>query len=105
MCARMSREKRGGDGGSLVLLEACIIMNKIGWPCGGIGEERIYLSKKPYLEGKRTCGHDHCDDNIEDEIETVFDEPVGPAAQSVLLHHDQMFLITILHQHRNKHLQ
>ena len=103
MCARMSREKRVGD--SLVLLLNGSLYHKTGWPCGGIGEERIYLSKKPYLEGKRTCGHDHCDDNIEDEIETVFDEPVGPAAQSVLLHHDQMFLITILHQHRNKHLQ
>ena len=64
-----------------------------------------YLSKKSYLEGKGKSTHDHCDDGIEDKIEAVLDEPIGPAAQSVLFHHDQMFLMAVLHQHRNKHLQ
>ena len=64
-----------------------------------------YLSKKSYLEGKGKHAHDHCDDSVEDKIEAVLDEPVGPAAQSVLFHHDQVFLITVLHQHRYKHLQ
>ena len=64
-----------------------------------------YLGKKSYLEGKGKYAHDHSDDSVEDKIEAVLDEPVGPAAQSVLFHHDKVFPITVLHQHHYKHLQ
>ena len=43
MCACMSGERRGGDGGSLVLLLNGSLYQEQGDPRGGVGEERTWV--------------------------------------------------------------
>lgn len=56
-----------------------------------------HLCEQPYLEGQG--GHDYDQEHhaVEQEMEDVGDEPVGPAAEPALLHHDQVLLVLVLH--------
>ena len=62
------------------------------------------LSEETYLEGQ----WEHCNDDsyhrIEHEVKDVGDGPVGPSGESVLLHHYQVLLWFVLHQHRHVNL-
>ena len=66
--------------------------------------QAISLCEHAYLEEQREDkyldGHWH----VEQEVEGVSDEPVGPATEAVLLHHSEVLLKLVLHQHRHEHL-
>ena len=62
------------------------------------------LSEETYLEGQ----WEHCNDDsyhrVEHEVKDVGDGPVCPSGESVLLHHYQVLLWLVLHQHRHVNL-
>ncbi len=67
------------------------------------GRERD-LCKQSYLVSQGHGSNDDCYDDVQDVVENVGDEPVGPATQAVLFHHYQLLLKLVLHQSRREHL-
>ena len=65
----------------------------------------LYLCEQPYLEDEGKYKYDQEHHAVEQEVEDVGDQPVGPAAEAILLHHDQVFLVLILHHRRDEHLR
>lgn len=64
----------------------------------GIRERVIsYLSEEPYLEYEGEDGNLQGNGDIEEEVESVGDQPVGDSAQTILLHHYQVLLILVFH--------
>ena len=64
----------------------------------------MYLSEEPELEDDGQDADLDGNGNEEEVVEGVSDQPVGPATQTVLLHHDQMLLMLVLHYGRHEHL-
>ena len=63
------------------------------------------LCKQSYLESEGDDCDDDGDNCVQHEVEQVGDCPVCPARQPILLHHYEMFLRLILHQHSHIHLR
>lgn len=63
-----------------------------------------HLSEYPYLEDEWEYNDLYDDGNVEDVVESVGDQPVCPATQTILLHHNQVPLILVFHYSRHEYL-
>ena len=55
------------------------------------------LREEAYLEYQGEDRNDHGYDEIQAVVKYVGDQPVGPAAQAILFHHNEVLLKPVLH--------